>query len=431
MATLTSVEVEQLVKEIAALIKSSGGFYKFNLPADQRFLTAYGELEFKKVLNKMGFMPYSENNNIIGYMARGAVVNNGVKEIPMKHTYILPDFHELVMAQFFCATDYANFKSSNVQFVGPAGCGKSEYAVIIAAKAGFSGIFEVSGGSSAGVENFYGAKTVVVDPKSQQSYIKFDKGPLYKALIEGTETDADGNQILYNEAGERVFDGSGNPKINGKPGLFFLDDWTALTNHIATEVLNPLLEIPRQAGLCRTVNVPGDRLVKSHPGFAVILAGNTLGKGLETEEQQGYTSQNFQQDDSTQSRINITFKFGYNVTAEKAIIKSKFGTVENADKMIRFVQAIRRGWKEGRENCETLISTRHIVSISDLAYVFNKAGKGNYVELALRYGIFSKLREQEQSYWNETIRAIFSLNLKTPLVSDKCEMFYADRAVNI
>jgi len=310
-----------------------------------------------------------------------------------------------------CANDYEHCKSANVVLYGSAGSGKSEFVHEIANIAGFSKIYQVNGREDMDSSDFLGDKTIVIDKESGQNKIEWNKGPLYRAFIEGTEVDEKGNQILYNEYGEVVTDGSGKPKVIGKPGLFFLDEFAAINPSVFLAVFNRAMEIPREAGCSRSIEISGDggRIVKSHPGFAMFLAGNTVGRGTDNEGEMGYTAQNNIMDDSTLNRITATYHFGFNLEAEKEIMTKKFKDEEIVNKMIRFRDEIRKQWVESK--IETLFSTRSIVSVCDLAMMFEKMKIKDFVPLAIFRSVFSSLKDREKAGWNETIRNVFSFDV--------------------
>ena len=323
------------------------------------------------------------------------------------HNYEMPDFADEVDCLMQMAL---RGKSHNTMLSGPAGCGKSEFVKEICKRNNFGKVFQVNGRDDMDSSDFLGEKTVVIDPVSKQNFIKFKKGPLYQAFIEGTELDENGDQILYNENGQRVYDESGNPKVVGKPGVFFLDEFAALIPSVFLSVFNRAMEIPRETMASRTIEISADggKVVKSHPAFVMFLAGNTVGKGTESDSQMGYTAQNNQMDDSTLNRITAFYKFGYNQKAEEDIATAKL----NDDKLVydicRFRTEIRKQWMNG--NVETLLSTRAIVSICDLAVTFRNFKK-DFLPLAIYRSVFSGLRERECPAWNETIRMIFNVDV--------------------
>lgn len=338
------------------------------------------------------------------------------------HKYEMPDFTDEVLS--LCKRAMRG-KSFNLCLTGPAGSGKSEFVREIAKLGGFGKVYQVNGRDDMDSSDFYGEKTVKVDPISQQNYITFNKGPLYQAFIEGTEVDADGNQILYDEDGNVTTDGSGNPKVVGKPAIFFMDEFAALLSGVFLSVFNRAMEIPRQQGASRVIEITADggRIVKSHPNFALFLAGNTVGKGTESENMMGYTAQNNQMDDSTLSRITAFYRFGYNMNAETQIAYGSLRDDRDVENLLRFRDEIRKQFLN--QNVETLFSTRAIVQVCELAATFKEAGKKDYLPLAIYRCLFSGLRERETQAWNEAVRMVFNVNLQTAYANAVKNIFFA------
>jgi len=340
------------------------------------------------------------------------------------HEYVMPSFGNEVLALM---KGVMNGESQNILLTGCAGSGKTEFVREIAKQAGFAKVFQVNGRDDMDSADFYGDKTVVVDPVSKQNYIKFNKGPLYKAFIEGTELDADGNQVLYDKDGNITTDGSGNPKVIGAPGLFFLDEFAALLPGVFLSVFNRAMEIPRKRGASRSIEITtdGGRVVKSHPYFAMFLSGNTVGKGTESESQMGFTAQNNQMDDSTLNRITATYAFGYNLNAEKYIMSIKFNDDREVSKLCKFRDEIRKQWQSS--NVETLLSTRAIVSICNLARTLKAGNMKDAVPLAIYRSVFTGLREREAHAWNETIRLVYGVDVVRQFGNNSKEIFYATK----
>lgn len=353
-------------------------------------------------------------------------VANEMKGKEEEHPYIMPSFFNEVLALCACANDYKK-KSVNILLTGSKGTGKSEFVREIAKKAGFAEVFQVNGREDMDSSDFFGDKTVSVDKETKQNYITFNKGMLYKAFIEGTELDENGDQILYNEKGERVFDSSGNPKVVGKPGLFFLDEFATILPSVFLAVFNRAMEIPRNGGESRMIEIStdGGKVVKSHPGFAMFLAGNTVGKGTESESQMGYTAQNNLMDDSTLDRISATYNFGYNLKAERQIILNKLKDEMKADKFIEFCKAIRKMWNEGK--VETLLSTRAIVQVCDQSNLFEAFDPAKNIPLAIYRSLFCGLRDREKAGWNETIRYIFGVDVMREFVYNEEDIWYPNK----
>ena len=381
---------------------------------------SYPKNEVQEIINnpvllaRKGILFREEGENII--FGRHTFFKRKSKDLP-EHKYILPSFTDEVLALLRCAKD-TNFKSKNIALTGPKGTGKTEFVYEIAKMAGFSKVFQVNGREDMDSSDFFGDKTVVIDKESKQNKIIFNKGPLYQAFIEGTELDENGDQILYDADGKRTYDESGIPKVVGAPAIFFLDEFAAVLPGVLLSVFNRTLEIPRVAGKSRTIEITADggRVVKSHPGFVVFFAGNTVGKGTESESQMGYTAQNNLMDDSTLDRISATYKFGYNLKAEHSIMLSKLHDEYMVYKLEDFRDEIRKMWREGK--VETLLSTRAIVSICDQALSFEEIKRGKGIPLAIFRSVFTGLRDREKSGWNEVIRYKFGVDVLNEFQED-------------
>jgi len=341
------------------------------------------------------------------------VVNNG-------HEYIKPNFHANVIASLICGRQFDKFKATNIRFVGPHGSGKTEYANIVASDAGFGKVYHLNGRNDMTSKDFLGCKTVVVDDKSMQNYIEFQKGPLYDAFIHGTKVDEDGFQVL---------DENGNPEVVGKPAIFFLDEYAAIDTEVFLSVFNRAMEIPRIPGESRSIEISDDggRIVKSHPGFSIILSGNTLGKGIETEAQAGYTAQDNMHDDSTLDRINGTYTFGYNLKAERNIIIGNLSNDSLSMNFIKFIAKIRNDWVNA--NIETLFSTRDVVKVCDQFRLYKASGLTSPMARALKYSVFSGLREREYASWKEHANTLLSIEIDDVDKSNSDEYFNPVRSL--
>lgn len=324
-----------------------------------------------------------------------------VREKRKSMEYIKPSFYDEVRALCSCGTDWTKNRSVNIRFVGPKGSGKTELVGIMAKDFGFEKVFQINGHADMDSTYFVGEKTVVVDEKSGQNYIKYQKGILELAMTEGLKKDENGDAIL---------DADGNVEVSGKPAVLFIDEYAAIPQHISI-VLNRALEIP-MTGKSRMIELAtdGGRKVKSHPGFIIVLSGNVMGKGCESAKTSGYTAQDIQQDDSTLDRISATYYFGYNLEAERMYIEDAIDNQYLAEQFIKFVDAIRKNFIE--EKVMTLMSTRVIVNICTLFKAYNNNGLSNALELAIFRSIYTGLRDVEKNAWAEVIRATFGFDVR-------------------
>lgn len=317
--------------------------------------------------------------------------------------YYFPEFIEEVECILQCGKDWSKNRSVNLMLTGPHGVGKTEFVNEIATRCGFSKVFHVNGREDMCSGDFLGEQTVEIDLKTLQNRITFRKGPLYKAFIEGTQVDENGNQIL---------DKNGNPIVTGKPGIFFLDEFAVLLPGVFLSVFNRVMEIPRNAGESRSleISMDGGRVIKSHPGFAMILSGNTVGKGTESESTMGYTAQNNIMDDSTLNRITAIYEFYFNLPAEEEIIAIAFQDEKLVKKFFNFVNSSRELFFKNK--ISTLISTRTIVNVMDvyerLLPLYNHQ---EALKIALKRSLFAGLREHEIQAWKELSRSEIGINI--------------------
>lgn len=335
-----------------------------------------------------------------------------IKKAKKQIEYIRPHFTEELKVLFRCGKEWENNRSVNIRFVGPKGCGKSEFAYVIVNECGFSSLERINGFSEICSADFLGEKTVIIDKVTSNSVVKYQKGTLELAMTKGLKKDENGDCIL---------DKDGNVIIEGAPALLFVDEYAAIPPHLSI-ILNRVLEIP-PAGKSRGIEVASDmnRKVKAHPGFAMILAGNTNGKGCENAKTAGYTAQDHQQDDSTLDRITATYEFGYNLEAERMYIEDAIDDDVQVSQFIKFVEDIRKAKID--ENVLTLLSTRGIVAICQLAKAFKDAGMKNSLVIALYRSVFSGLLEVEKDAWAEKLNIYFNYDVRQLGRKDK-SMFY-------
>lgn len=317
------------------------------------------------------------------------------------HEYILPSFTSEIECLLACGRDWNNERSVNLRFVGPHGSGKSELASIVAKRCGFDKVYMILGRPDLSSGDILGEKTIEADPLTKQTYIKLQKGSLEQAMTHGLKKDADGNPIL---------DLYGKVIVESAPALLFYDEYAASPSDVNI-IFNQVAQIPRNPGESRelVLNIDGGRIVKSHPGFAMILSGNTIGRGYSSGSESIYTAQGNQQDASFLDRIRPVFEFGYNLLAEKKIMMQKLQDDEIVLKMEEFIEKIRKQFKDN--NIETLISTRMLVEVCENISRYKKAGFKEPVGRGIYRTIYSDLTENEKPSWVETINLIFGIYL--------------------
>lgn len=294
-------------------------------------------------------------------------------------------------------------RSATILLTGPAGSGKTEFVYEIAKEMDFSKVYQVNGSDGLTAADFLGSMGVEVDERTGQNYTRFKKGPLYNAFIEGTEVDSEGNQVL---------DENGNPKVVGKPAVFFLDEFAAMLPEVFLGVFNRVLEIPRGEGESRSMEVAGDggRIVKSHPGMVVFLAGNTVGTGNNGKYQMGYTAQSNRMDESTLNRISATYRFGYNREAERRIATGLLQDDYEAERVLSLCRQARDLYRQ--EKVERLFTTRTLVSLCSTAAAYRDNGINDWAFKAIRDSVMNTLSEQDTPAFNEIVRIVYGVDLQ-------------------
>lgn len=279
-------------------------------------------------------------------------------------------------------------------------CGKTEFVYEIAREFGLK-VFQVNGSEGLTMDDFFGTMAVGIDEKTQQNYTYFDKGPLYRAFIEGTKVDENGDQVL---------DENGDPIVVGKPAVFFLDEFAAMLPEVFLGVFNRAMEIPRQSGRGRSIEVSRDngRVVKSHPGMVMFLAGNTVGTGNGGRFQMGYTAQGNKMDESTRNRVTGFYRFGYNREAEKSVAVSILNDDYETERLMRFRDHARDMFRN--EKVETLFTTRSIVATCEVARNFRRNGESDWMANALCVAVLNGLPETDKPAFNEQIRLIWGVD---------------------
>ena len=324
--------------------------------------------------------------------------HNPIVRNVVSHRYRMPDFADQVRGLVRQSIDGDGMV--NLLLQGAMGTGKTEFVYEIAREFGLK-VFQVNGSEGLNMDDFFGTMAVGIDEKTQQNYTYFDKGPLYRAFIEGTKVDGDGNQVL---------DENGDPIVVGKPAVFFLDEFAAMLPEVFLGVFNRAMEIPRQNGKGRSIEIPRDngRVVKSHPGMVMFLAGNTVGTGNGGRFQMGYTAQGNKMDESTRNRVTGFYKFGYNKEAEKSIALSMLNDDYEAERLMRFRDNARNMFRN--EKVETLFTTRSIVATCEVARNFRKNGERDWMANAICVAVLNGLPETDKVAFNEQIRLIWGVD---------------------
>ena len=314
------------------------------------------------------------------------------------HKYIMPDFADEVRCLIRKAMDGKGM--CNLCLNGSAGTGKTEFVHELAREFGVK-VYQVNGSEGLTNADFYGTMSVGIDQNTKQNYTYFEKGPLYRAFIEGTKLDAEGNQVL---------DANGEPIVVGKPAFFFLDEFAAMLPEVFLGVFNRAMEIPREHGKGRSIEVTLDngRVVKSHPSMVMFLAGNTVGTGNGGKYQMGYTAQGNKMDESTRNRITGFYQFGYSKKAEERVATSMLNDDYEVSRLLKFRDNVRNMFKT--EKVETLFTTRSIVATCEVAGTFRDSKMKDWLANALRVAVLNGLPETDKPAFNEQIRMLWGVD---------------------
>ena len=361
------------------------------------------------VLDDSDAVKYIDDANGKRLMEEGIVVvrdgsaitftrHNPIVRNVVSHKYRMPDFADQVRGLVRQSIDGDGMV--NLLLQGAMGTGKTEFVYEIAREFGLK-VFQVNGSEGLTMDDFFGTMAVGIDERTQQNYTYFDKGPLYRAFIEGTKVDENGDQVL---------DENGDPIVVGKPAVFFLDEFAAMLPEVFLGVFNRAMEIPRQSGKGRSIEVSRDngRVVKSHPGMVMFLAGNTVGTGNGGRFQMGYTAQGNKMDESTRNRVTGFYRFGYNREAEKSVVVSILNDDYETERLMRFRDHARDMFRN--EKVETLFTTRSIVATCEVARNFRRNGESDWMANALCVAVLNGLPETDKPAFNEQIRLIWGVD---------------------
>jgi len=280
-----------------------------------------------------------------------------------QHTYVPPKIAKDIISLLADEASHIPF------LVGPTQSGKSTLVRYLGRELGRK-VFQINCRGDMGSELFFGEKTITIDAATKQNQIVFQKGLVEQAMVEGL--DENGNEV-------------------GAPGLLFIDEIPSCPAHVA-HGLNRLFEgdDPR-----RTVVIAedGGRVIRSHSGFRIIVAGNTAGRGANDMSAAAYTAQHDALDISLLNRISVFFRMGYDRDVEKRILAEKIGDDKVSRQVMKFRDAIRQAIREGKAT--TPFSTAHIVHIADMFRVFGDLGKAIY------YVVMEYVLPEERALYNE------------------------------
>jgi len=298
------------------------------------------------------------------------------EKIPGFENYHVPAFLKQVITMMKAD------RAMNFWFSGPSGCGKTTAARYLATALNRK-LYKLNGDGGTTPSNFFGANTVVIDKETGKNKIVFSDGIAVRAMQEG-------------------LDEQGN--ICGEPGILFIDEAASLPPSVGIS-LNALLETRNKIREI-SLSEDGGRVVKSHPGFVIVLAGNTNGLGASSNQQQ-YSAQRRALDASMIQRITATFRFGYDKLAEREIISRNIFDCETAVKFMNFKDCLRKAMKDGE--ILTPFSTTKVIDICDAFHMFKAEQENNVQALAnaVKFCYFESVLQDEMAAADELFRVCF------------------------
>jgi len=290
-----------------------------------------------------------------------------------QHTYVVP---AIAADMVSVLTDDA---SHVVWLTGPTQCGKDRLVHYCGREMGRR-VYQINCRGDMGSEIFFGEKTIVVDEATKQNMISFQKGIVEQAMVEGL--DEQGNEV-------------------GAPGILFITEAASMPAHVAIGINRLLESDDTRRMFC--IDQDGGRVVRSHSGFRIILAANTVGRGATGMEAAAYTAQMDALDISLLNRIAVCFRMGYDREVERHILAEKVGDDRVAALVLKFRDAVRDHIKQGK--LTSPFSTAHIVHLADMYRIFGDLGKAIY------YVVFEFLLPEEKAIYNEQAMAILGKDL--------------------
>lgn len=287
-------------------------------------------------------------------------------------------------------------KTCNILFYGPTQCGKT-VAVDYIGKALKRKVFAICCSGQTKVSHFFGQKTVRPSINGVGNHIEYVKGIVEEAMIEGL--DENGNEV-------------------GEPGILFIDEAASMPSEVAIGLNHPLETTSNVRRL--TLPEDGNRLVKSHSGFRVILAGNTNGTGAQTGASQIYTAQKRALDASVLQRISYTFRFGYDRKAEENIIKISVADKKVREYLMKFKDAVRGALKAGK--LITPFSTGKLIDICNMYRIYLPEGSAVMaMTKAVYYSVYESLMAEEKMKYDEFFKPLFNVKISTYAEIDDCD----------
>lgn len=294
-----------------------------------------------------------------------------------------------------CYRDFVDIllapKSHIVYLGGPTGCGKSLLVKQVAGKLGRK-VYRINCHPNMESSVIFGDRTVAVDETTGQNYIKYVPGSVENAMKEGL--DEEGNEV-------------------GEPAILYFDEAATMPAHISIS-LNRLME--DIAGNRRELVLAedGGRVVRSHSGMRIVLAGNTFCRGFSSDQDTLFTAQGDAQDISFLNRVTAAFRMGYDRKVERTIMMEKIGNDAVVSDLLSYRDVIRGRIKAGE--LLTPFSTRHLIHIADLYQTFGSLTK------AIWYSVFQWLPNEEQVLYNEAGLTVFGRDMLQEFNEDDIDM---------
>ena len=294
--------------------------------------------------------------------------------------YYEPEFMPDILAML---TDEA---SVNIWLVGPTQVGKSRLVQHLGEKLDRK-VYKIPCRGDMDSTPFYGQKTVKMDANGNKVVMDVP-GIVELAMKDGL--DAEGNVV-------------------GDPSILFIDEASSLPAHIAIG-LNSFFETDSPI---RKLHLEDGRVVKSHPKFRVILAGNTNGRGAQTMAQNMYSAQTNQLDMSLLNRIGVYFTLGYNRKVEHHLLMELTDDPAIVKKIEDFRAAFRGAIAEGK--VASPLSTKRLIDIANSYRVMKDLGK------AFHYSLMSYLPPEERRIAIEFVNLKCGVNISGQYISPDCD----------
>lgn len=264
-----------------------------------------------------------------------------------------------------------------VYFVGPAGSGKTQCAQYIAE----------SLHSQLGHKN--PLKVHILNCPQANEKVLFGKD----ALRDGQTFFKEGILVKSARTG---LDKDGN--VIGEPSILVLDEFPGM-NPMVGLMLNTVLADVRER---REIVLPNEESFFAHPGWRIILTGNSRGRG-QSSMNMTYTAQHDALDASTLDRIAATFIFNYSNEAELNMMKQAGIPASEINLLFNYLTTLRAA----RKDCHIQedITTRTVKSICKAYRIFKSINK------CIIYSVVNKCNEDSEGTYREAFKTVFGRDL--------------------